>query len=59
MANYTVYVDLAEGASPDDYVALRRLMQVEFKVSPTTPAGEVPVYFSPLSSPCRIFRLEN
>jgi hypothetical protein len=51
MATYTVHVDLGEGASPDDYVALKRLMLVELKVSPITPVGQVPVHFSPLSSP--------
>ena len=48
---YTVYVDLMEGASTDDYDALRQLMRKEFKISPITPVGQTPVYFSPLFSP--------
>jgi hypothetical protein len=48
---YTVYVDLREGASPDDYDALKRLMRKEFRISPITPVGQTPVYFSPLFSP--------
>ncbi len=48
---YTVYVDLMEGASTDDYDALRQLMRKEFKISPITPVGQAPVYFSPLFSP--------
>jgi hypothetical protein len=44
MAIYTVYIDLGDGASPDDYVAFKRLMLVEFKVA------QVPEHFSPLSS---------
>jgi hypothetical protein len=51
MAIYTVYIDLGDGASPDDYVAFKRLMLLEFKVSPITPIGQIPVHFSPLSSP--------
>jgi hypothetical protein len=51
MAIYTVYVDLGDGASADDYVAFKRLMLVEFKVSPITPMGQIPVHFSPLFSP--------
>jgi hypothetical protein len=47
---YTVYVDLKEGASPDDYDTLKQLMRKEFRVSPVTPVGQTPVYFSPLFS---------
>jgi hypothetical protein len=48
---YTVCVDLREGASPDNYDALKRLMLKEFRVGPITPDGQMPVYFSPLFSP--------
>jgi hypothetical protein len=48
---YTVYVDLGEGASLDDYVTLNRLMLKEFRVRPITPVGQTPVYLSPLFSP--------
>ena len=48
---YTVYIDLGDGASPDDYVALKRLMLNEFRVGPITRVGQIPVYFSPMFSP--------
>jgi hypothetical protein len=47
---YTVYVELWQGASPDDYDVLKRLMLEEFRIGPITPVGQIPVYFSPLFS---------
>jgi hypothetical protein len=59
MGIYTVYVDLKEGASPDDYFTLKRLMLKEFRVSPITIVGQLPVYFSPLFSPAATYSAEG
>jgi hypothetical protein len=59
MAIYTPYVDLREGASADDYVALKRLMLNEFRVGPITPVGQIPVYFSPLFSALQLTPLKE
>jgi hypothetical protein len=59
MGIYTVYVDLKEGASPDDYFTLKRLMLKEFRVSPITIVGQIPVYFSPLFSPLPLIPLRE
>jgi hypothetical protein len=59
MAIYTVYVALREGASPDDYLTLKRVMLKEFRVGPITPAGQTPVYFSPLFSPLPLIPLRE
>jgi hypothetical protein len=59
MAIYTVYVALREGASPDDYLTLKRVMLKEFRVGPITPAGQTPVYFSPLFPPLPLIPLRE
>jgi hypothetical protein len=56
---YTVYVDLRECASADDYVTLQQLMQKEFRIGPITPVGQIPVYFSPLFSPLPLIPLRK
>jgi hypothetical protein len=56
---YTVYVDLQEGASPDDYLTLKRVMLKEFKVGSITEIGQIPVYFSPLFSPLPLIPLRE
>jgi hypothetical protein len=56
---YTVCVDLWEGASPDDYLTLKRVMLSEFRVGPVTPVGQTPVYFSPLFSPLPLIPLRE
>ena len=56
---YTVYVDLMEGASTNDYDALKQLMRKEFRISPITPVGQTPVYFSPLFSPLPLIPLKE
>jgi hypothetical protein len=45
---YTVYVDLREGASPDDYVTFKQLMLKEFRIGPIIPVGQILVFLAPV-----------